>query len=197
VQLPERCYALSCSHPLLVVGTAERHIQVYDLNNPNQPFKQLQSPLKYQTRTVAAFPDKSGYLVGSIEGRVAVQHVEETMQSKNFTFKCHREQSDIYAVNDIKFHPTHGTFVTAGADGVFNFWDKDSKQRLKQMAKCVAPIPCGAFNRDGSIYAYAVSYDWSKGGQDPMAQTGQNNIFLHAVQESEVKPRPPAVRGRR
>jgi mRNA export factor len=60
-----------------VVGTAERHIQVYDLNNPSAPFKQLQSPLKYQTRTVAAFPDKSGYLVGSIEGRVAVQHVDD------------------------------------------------------------------------------------------------------------------------
>ena len=77
VQLPDRCYALSCTHPLLVVGTAERHIQVYDLNNPSAPFKQLQSPLKYQTRTVAAFPDKSGYLIGSIEGRVAVQHVDD------------------------------------------------------------------------------------------------------------------------
>ena len=29
-----------------------------------------------------------------------------------------------------------------------------------------------------------------------MAQSGQNNIFLHAVQESEVKPRPAAVRGK-
>ena len=28
--------------------------------------------------------------VGSVEGRVAVHHVEESMQSKNFTFKCHR-----------------------------------------------------------------------------------------------------------
>lgn len=26
-----------------------------------------------------------------------------------------------------------------------------------------APIPCGAFNRDGTIYGYAVSYDWSRG----------------------------------
>ena len=25
----------------------------------------------------------------------------------------------------------YGTFVTAGSDGAFNFWDKDSKQRLK------------------------------------------------------------------
>jgi hypothetical protein len=25
----------------------------------------------------------------------------------------------------------HGTFATTGSDGGFNFWDKDSKQRLK------------------------------------------------------------------
>lgn len=28
-----------------------------------------------------------------------------------------------------------------------------------------APIPCSAFNHDGNIYAYALSYDWSKGFQ--------------------------------
>lgn len=62
--------------------------------------------------------DKTGYLIGSIEGRVAVQHVEESIgQAKNFTFKCHRDNNDIYSVNDIKFHPVHGTFVTAGSDG--------------------------------------------------------------------------------
>lgn len=62
--------------------------------------------------------DKTGYLIGSIEGRVAVQHVEDSIgQTKNFTFKCHRENTDIYAVNSIEFHPVHGTFVTAGSDG--------------------------------------------------------------------------------
>jgi len=63
-----------------------------------------------------------GYLIGSIEGRVAVQHIEENMHSKNFTFKCHREDHDIYAVNHLTFHPTLGTFVTCGSDGTFNFW---------------------------------------------------------------------------
>lgn len=28
-----------------------------------------------------------------------------------------------------------------------------------------APIPCSAFNHDGTIYAYALSYDWSRGFQ--------------------------------
>jgi hypothetical protein len=40
--------------------------------------------------------------------------------------------------------------------------------RLQNMAKATygtepAPIPCSAFNHDGTIYAYALSYDWSKG----------------------------------
>lgn len=56
VQLPERCYALDVKHPLLVVGTADRHILVYNLAKPDQPYKQLLSPLKWQTRCVACFP---------------------------------------------------------------------------------------------------------------------------------------------
>ena len=36
---------------------------------------------------------------------MAVQHVEDSMQSKNFTFKCHRDGNDVYAVNSIVFHP--------------------------------------------------------------------------------------------
>eukprot|EP00798_Chlamydomonas_sp_ICE-L_P013802 gene13802-19716_t len=189
---------------------------------PHSPFKVIQSQLKWQTRCVAAFPDKSGFLVGSIEGRVAVQHVEETLAtSKNFTFKCHRDNADIYAVNSLAFHPVHGTFVTAGSDGTDNFWDKDSKQRLKAQAKynfwdkdskqrlkaqdskqrlkaqakCTygaspAPISSGTFNKDGSIYAYAISYDWSKGYSEYNTQTMKNTILLHATKEDEVKAKP-------
>jgi len=188
--LPERCYAMSCTHPLLVVATAERHIQVFNLNSPQSVYKQIVSPLKYQTRCVAAFPDKSGYLVGSIEGRVAVQHVEENQAGRNFTFKCHRDQDQIYAVNACAFHPVHGTFATMGSDGCYNFWDKDSKQRLKAMPRCAAPIPCGAFNMDGSMLAYAASYDWSKGAEAHNVASAQNAIYLHATQDAECKPRP-------
>lgn len=56
VNLPERVYALDVKHPLLVVGCADRHIQVYNLSNPQAAYKTLQSPLKWQTRCVACFP---------------------------------------------------------------------------------------------------------------------------------------------
>ena len=122
---------------------------MYNLSDPSRPYKQLMSPLKYQTRAVAAFPNKQGYLVGSIEGRwpeprgrvagVEKLHVQVPPRAGGH---LRRERH--------KVPPRHGTFATCGRDGVFNFWDKDSKQRLKQMAKCNAPIPCGDFNRDGS-----------------------------------------------
>ena len=39
VQLPERCYTLDVSYPLMVVGTAERHVLIFNLSNPTTPFK--------------------------------------------------------------------------------------------------------------------------------------------------------------
>ncbi|KAM3399757.1 hypothetical protein ACQJBY_004910 [Aegilops geniculata] len=135
-QLPDRFYALAVNYPLMIVGTADRNIVIFNLQNPQTEFKRIQSPLKYQTRCVAAFPDQQGFLVGSIEGRVGVHHIDDSQQSKNFTFKCHREGNDIFSVNSLNFHPVHHTFATAGSDGAFNFWDKDSKQRLKMALLC-------------------------------------------------------------
>lgn len=58
------------------------------------------------------------------------------------------------------------------------------------------PIPCGAFNHDGVIFAYAASYDWSKGSEHYNVKT--NTLLLHSVQEKEVKPNPAtAGRGRK
>lgn len=82
----------------------------------------------------------------------------------------------------------------------YNFWDKDSKQRLKAMQKSTygtepAPITCGSFNADGSIFAYALSYDWSKGFQNYNPQQMQNWVHLHGTQEAEVRGRRGRVGG--
>lgn len=47
------------------------------------------------------------------------------------------------------FRQSYGTFATAGSDGAFSFWDKDSKQRLK-----VTPQQC-AFHK-GSLFLIPV-----------------------------------------
>lgn len=46
----------------------------------------------------------------------------------------------MYAVNDISFHP-YGTFSTAGSDGTINFWDKESKTRLKSASRLTRLLP--------------------------------------------------------
>lgn len=188
---PERIYSLDTSYQLLVVGCAERHIMIYDLNKPSQPFKTMQSPLRWQTRCVSCFHNGAGFAVGSIEGRVAIQNIKDEDQGLNFSFKCHRDDNGktVYAVNAISFHPTYGTFSTAGADGTFNFWDKDSKQRLKAFNNVGGPISATAFNRNGTIFAYTVSYDWSK-GHEHYRPDAKNTILLHATKDEDVKPRP-------
>ncbi|KAK2403939.1 Transducin/WD40 repeat superfamily protein [Trifolium repens] len=192
-QLPDRCYAMSVRHPLMVVGTADRNLIVFDLKNPQTEYKRIVSPLKQQTRCLAAFPDQQGFLVGSIEGRVGVHYLhEDAPEKESYTFKCQRQKHDLHSVNSLNFHPVHHTFASAGSDGSFHFWDKDSKQRLKAMERCNQPIPCAAFNNDGSIYAYAVCYDWSKGAENHNPTTAKNYIYLHLTQDAEVKGRPRA-----
>ncbi|CAN6543107.1 unnamed protein product [Malus baccata var. baccata] len=197
--LPECCYTLSLRYPLMVVGTADRNLIVFNLQNPQLSL--IVSPLKYHTRCVAAFPDQQGFLVGSIEGRVGVHHLDDGLQSKNFTFKCHREGNDIYSVKSLNFHPVHHTFATAGSDGSFNFWDKDSKRRLKvspiSIFYCYFYLCIIAFNSDGSIFAYAVCYDWSKGAENHNPATAKNFIYLHVPHEAEVKGKPRINTGKR
>lgn len=197
IQLPERAYTMDSEKKLLVVGTADRHICLIDLSNPGTIFRTSQSPLKWQTRVVSCYPSGNGYAVGSIEGRCAIQYVDSNEQAKlGFSFKCHREtrstprpENVIYPLNDISFHPVYGTFSTAGSDGTFHFWDKDSKFRLKGSGNVGGSISCTAFNRNGSIFAYAVSYDWSKGHQFN-TQNYPNMVKLHPTSDDEVKQRP-------
>lgn len=114
--------------------------------------------------------------------------------SLNFSFKCHRDPpanniTNVYSVNDISVHPVHGTFSTAGSDGTFHFWDKDAKHRLKGYPTVGGTISSTAFNKTGNIFAYAVSYDWSKGYATNNPQY-PNKVMLHGVVGDECKPRP-------
>lgn len=189
LQLPERVYAMDVKFPILVVGTADRHLLVYNLQDIQRnpaPTKAGFTQLKMQTRSLAVFPDRGGYIVGSIEGRCGVTYFSDT--SSSFCFKCHRTTDTINAVNAIDFHPEHGTFATCGSDGNFVFWDKERRQRLKQFSSCFYPITAGKFNPSGSLFAYAVSYDWSQGHEVWNAQLPRQ-VLLHRCQSTEVMPR--------
>eukprot|EP00392_Amoebophrya_sp_AT5.2_P000777 g778.t1 len=171
LDLPERVYSMDLQYPVLVVGCAERKLLVYDLaqiGQNTQPVRTGDTALKMQTRCVAAFPDKTGYAVGSIEGRCSIAYL--SMTDKNFAFKCHR----------------YSYFLRLG---VFTFWDKDNRQRLKQFSSVNSPITATAFNPSGHLFAYACSYDWSKGHEHNYTNIPRK-IFLHRCDEAEIKPKP-------
>ncbi|KAG6883921.1 hypothetical protein C0993_002837 [Termitomyces sp. T159_Od127] len=183
VTLPERCYTFDVQYPLMVVGTAERHIQIFNLTNPNAAYKTLVSPLKWQTRVVSCFTaaQNNGFAVGSVEGRVAIQYVEDKDSG-----------ADAYAT---------------GSDGTIHFWDKDARTRLKSIVPftfvaqndyanvwpafdaAAGPISTTTFNRNGNIFAYAISYDWSK-GHSGMTPGLPNKVMLHSCKDEEVRKRP-------
>lgn len=198
IQLPERCYCADVNGPMAIVSGANRFIKVYNLDNKPQEVKTIDSPLKYQHRCVSIFLDKNknptGFALGSIEGRVAIQYVDTPNPKDNFTFKCHRSQQtttsqpqDIYAVNDIAFHPIYMTLATVGSDGKFSFWDKDARTKLKTPdLSGDQPISCCAIDSRGKIFAYALSYDWHKGHEFNNSNK-KNQIFLFDC--TELKPK--------
>lgn len=85
----------------------------------------------------------------------------------------------------------HGTFSTAGSDGTFHFWDKDAKHRLKGYPQVGGTLSATNFNRNGTIFAYAVSYDWSK-GYASNTQAYTTKVMMHGVGVDEAKPRQAA-----
>ncbi|KAL1893268.1 RNA export factor gle2, partial [Ceratocystis pirilliformis] len=198
LQVQERVYSMDVCKDLLVVATADRYINVVNLNSPTTFFKTMQSPLKWQTRVISCFIDAAGFAIGSIEGRCAIHYTQDKDTSLNFSFKCHRDPPannavNVYAVNSISFNPVHGTFCTAGSEGTFHFWDKDAKHRLKGYPNVGGSITSTAFSKTGNIFAYAVGYDWSKGYQANTQQLPLK-VMLHPVDEDECKPRPAMKR---
>lgn len=77
IDCAERVYTMDAKDNLLVIGTAERHIHMVNLAEPQKIYKTITSPLKWQTRVVSCFTDASGFAVGSIEGRCAIQYADE------------------------------------------------------------------------------------------------------------------------
>ena len=66
-------FTMSLAGTKLVVGTSGLHIPIWDLRHMDAPVEKRVSSLKYQTRAIRCFPDKTGYALGSVEGRVAIE----------------------------------------------------------------------------------------------------------------------------
>ncbi|CAJ1950580.1 unnamed protein product [Cylindrotheca closterium] len=186
LDLPERVYGLDVRGNLMVAITADRKLFVYDASGPQPVLEyEMDSPLRCQSRCVACLPNQKGFAIGGLEGRVCIRHRNN---AKGFRFQCHRQGSDVFAVNAIAFANRYSTFATCGADGGVSFWNKDLKQKVKEFKPIQRSISCATFNTQGNLFAYSSSYDWSK-GCGHYAQGSPNEIYVHYTPDSELKPR--------
>lgn len=99
---------------------------------------------------------------------------------------------DVHTINDISFHPVHGTFSTAASDGTFAFWDKEGRARLKGYPTVGGAITSTAFSGDGQLWAYAISYDWSKGAAFNTPQY-PTVVKIHQLKDEDCKPKPKVM----
>ena len=60
----EAASALCLQADSVLTGVGFMWLQVFNMQAPQQVFKDIESPLKYQTRCITCFPDSTGYMVG-------------------------------------------------------------------------------------------------------------------------------------
>lgn len=188
LRLPGKAYSMSAAGQRLVVATSDRQIIIYDIRNmeAGQPLAQQESALRYQTRCIRAYPNGTGFAIGSVEGRVALEFYDPAVQAGRYAFKCHRRADSVFPVNAIAFHPGHGTFATGGCDGVVSMWDGGNKKRLWQTP---TPFPSSiaalAFSDDGRLLAIASSYTFEQGD----VQHPPDAIYVRSMGDHETQPK--------
>lgn len=191
--LADKIYSMSVCGDKLIIGTASRRILIMDLRNMTHI--QRESLLKYQLRCVEAFADKRGYVVSSIEGRVAVQYLDSSpeVQKQNYAFKCHRNKDPatgleiIYPVNALSFHSRYNTFATGGSDGFVSIWDGRNKKRLVQFHKYPTSISSLSFSPDGNTLAIACSNLHTNEETDTLRDAPKDSIYIRRVSDQEAR----------
>jgi cell cycle arrest protein BUB3 len=181
-----------------------RVINIYDFgaiqnlfatgSNDLKPWQQRESSLRYLTRAVACMPNDAGYATSSIEGRVAVEWFEDTVESqaRKYAFKCHRQPAPdgdgdiVYPVNSLVFHPTYGTFASGGGDSTVALWDAEAKRRLKQYQKFPNSVAALSFSNDGKLLAVGVCPGFET-GQEDYDGAGQTAVLIRELGDNEAK----------
>ncbi|CAB3411183.1 unnamed protein product [Caenorhabditis bovis] len=194
VNVSSSVYAMDVLKNNVLVGTKDRKIYLFDTRKMKDPVQIRDSPLKYQTRCVQFFPTGEAFVVSSIEGRVAVEYIDQEGEQlkRKYAFKCHREKEldgteVIYPINTVAFHPKYGTFATGGSDGIVNIWDPFNRKRLIQLHKFETSIISLSFNEDGTQLAIASSYQYEN-EIDPKP-IPNNTITIRHITDPESRPK--------
>lgn len=115
-QCDGRVYSMSVMDEKIAIATSERKALIWDLRNMKNYL--ILHLLNHQPRCIRISPNKQCYVIGHIDGLVAVEYINRDPEVRKCRtrFKCHRMKRNnneyIYTVNSISFHNAYNTFAT-------------------------------------------------------------------------------------
>ncbi|XP_031375929.1 mitotic checkpoint protein BUB3.3-like [Punica granatum] len=158
---------------------------LYDLRNLDGPLQSKESKVDARIRCISSASSCSGFAVGSVDGRVAVE-VSASSTSKNtaYTFRCHPRAKNgnhhLVSVNDIVFNPcVLGAFVTGDNEGYVAAWDFQNRRRLFELPRFPNGVASMSYNKNGDLLAIAASYSYQEA--DELVEPPQ--IFVYNMDE--------------
>lgn len=173
----------------LVVASGITTINVYDLRNVSRPMQERRSPLKYKTVSICCYPNRQGYAIGAVDGRVALEFFDlsESFQANSYAFRCLPKSKNAIcslpaAVNAIEYHPIYGTFTTGDNDGYCLTWDGEKRKMLYQYPRYNSSIASLSYNRDGQLLSVASSYTYQE--DEKMDET--THLFIENVNDVHI-----------
>lgn len=177
----------------LAIATSAKRVRVVDRRKlGGGALHDVVPSLDAQIRAVSASPRRDVLVVGSADGRVAVEGLGEAA-GPGFAFKCHRAAGRAYPVNAVVHNKKYGSFATGGGDGLVNVWDGVAKKRIYQANREATSIASLAFSPDDTRMAVAVSYTYEDGEKD----APPDSVLIREVGDAEIRTRdagqPPAV----
>lgn len=177
------------TYPMLAAATG-RTVHVYNLQSM-QKFKQLEPPdiVKFNIRCLSCSPTFDGVCIGTSEGRSSFIPFEA---GSGCTFKNHiadyRSQYIMRQTNFCAHHPSLPVYITGGGDGKIVVINRELRKILTSL-ECTekfenepVPIAAGDISADGSLLAYAYSYDWAMGAEYWRNQP--NSVYLRTITRS-------------
>lgn len=180
--------ASSCSDSIIVIATNKGISYVIKFDQ-SMEFEKRVTAIPTQIRSVAIFPDSTGWAVGSIDGRVGIEYIGDIRtQAQRFSFHSHRfpdgDNIIVYPINCLAFHPQSGTLVSACSFGVVKFWDIVNKSHFKPLGfQFQTSIVSISFSSDGKYMAIAASYNWDKGYIQDMPD---DELFIYEILEENI-----------
>lgn len=111
-----KVYGMSVVDEKIAVATSGCKALIWDLRMMKQYL--IRHVLKHQPRSIKVSPNKKCYVIGTYDGRVAVEYIKRDpeIRKRRTTFRCHRMRINsfdyVYVVNSISFHNVYNTFAT-------------------------------------------------------------------------------------